>query len=111
MAYTLTVKFKDGTHTRTAHDSDLLALEALAPIVEAREKDILHVDVNPYGMVIEPGSIVEIMERGEWIGPFAVTNQSGRTPDHVVLHRSGTTVFEHYADPYNTRLVTAPATV
>lgn len=51
----------------------------------------------------EPGTQVQIMERGEWVGPFTVTDGKGRTPNHLVLRgRSG--LFEHYNDaPHNTR--------
>jgi hypothetical protein len=52
---------------------------------------------------MEPGTKVEIMERGAWVGPFIVTAREGRTPDHLVL--SGPSgLFEHYNDaPFNTR--------
>jgi hypothetical protein len=51
-----------------------------------------------------PGDDVEINERGEWVGPYTVTDGEGRTPQHLVLRgRHG--VFEHYNDaPFNTRL-------
>ena len=31
------------------------------------------------------GDKVEILERGEWVGPYKVTSEPGRTRDHVVL--------------------------
>lgn len=51
------------------------------------------------------GQAVEILERGEWIGPFTVTAHKGRTADHLVLNGpSG--LFEEYNDaPYNVRPV------
>lgn len=53
---------------------------------------------------IKAGNKVEIMEHGNWIGPFKVTSISGETPEHIVLEGpSG--IFQHYADEYNTRLV------
>jgi hypothetical protein len=50
------------------------------------------------------GDKVEIKERGEWIGPYTVTDMKGRTPDHLVLEgKHG--YFEQYNDaPYNVRL-------
>lgn len=106
--HTLTVTFTDGTYHRSHHDNDTAALDTLTPIVQAREAEIAHVDLNPYGMApIAPGTIVEIMIGGEWHGPYAVTNLIGRTPDHLVLHDHGTVTFEHYADPYNTRTAVA----
>lgn len=61
-------------------------------------------------MKFAAGTRVQIMERGEWIGPFTVTNNSGRTEDHIVLTgRSG--MFEHYADEFNTRIDPATKTV
>lgn len=53
----------------------------------------------------KPGTKVEILERGSWVGPFTVTDGVGRTPQHLVL-RGDFGVFEHYNDaPYNTREV------
>lgn len=53
----------------------------------------------------EPGAKVQIMERGEWVGPFTVTDEKGRTPDHLVL-RGRMGLFEVYNDaPYNIREV------
>lgn len=55
--------------------------------------------------LIKPGVQVEIMERGEWVGPYTVTDGVGRTPEHLVL-RGTQGKFEHYNDaPYNTRIV------
>jgi len=55
-------------------------------------------------MEIKAGDKVEILERGEWVGPFKVSDKAGRTPEHVVLEGpSGS--FEHYADaPFNIRI-------
>lgn len=106
--HTLTVTFTDGTHHRSHHDNDTSALDTLTPIVQAREAEIAHVDLNPYGMApILPGTRVEILERGSWVGPFTVTDKPGRTPDHLVLSNGSWVVFEHYADPYNTRTAVA----
>ena len=54
-------------------------------------------------MDFKAGTKVEILERGEWVGPFTVTSQVGRSADHLVL--SGPSgLFEHYNDaPFNTR--------
>lgn len=55
-------------------------------------------------MHFEPGTHVEINVRDEWVGPFTVTAQKGRTPEHLVL-RGPSGLFEHHNDaPYNTRL-------
>jgi len=55
-------------------------------------------------MEIQPGDRVEILERGEWIGPFKVSNKAGRTPEHVVLEGPNGG-FELYADaPFNIRI-------
>jgi glyoxylase-like metal-dependent hydrolase (beta-lactamase superfamily II) len=56
-------------------------------------------------MIFEPGTKVEILERGEWVGPFTVMAMTGRTPDHLVLLNPKNGVFfEHYNDaPFNTR--------
>lgn len=52
------------------------------------------------------GQQVEILDRGEWIGPFTVTNKVGRTPDHLVLEGPFGFLFEQYNDaPYNIRKV------
>lgn len=52
---------------------------------------------------IEAGSKVEILERGEWIGPFKVSARQGRTPEHIVLEGPNGG-FELYADyPFNIR--------
>jgi hypothetical protein len=51
-----------------------------------------------------PGDRVQILERGEWTGPFTVTPHTGRTPDHLVLAANGV-AFEHCADTFNTRHV------
>lgn len=57
-------------------------------------------------MKFDAGTKVEILERGEWIGPFTVTSTAGRTPDHVVLVGWHGT-FEIYNDaPFNIRPVT-----
>lgn len=55
----------------------------------------------------EAGTKVEILEQGKWVGPFTVTADAGRTPDHVVLSGpSGR--FEQYNDaPFNLRKVQA----
>lgn len=55
-------------------------------------------------MTFEPGTQVEILERGEWVGPFTVSARyEGRTRNHLVLigpHGA----FEHYNDaPFNVR--------
>lgn len=56
-------------------------------------------------MHFEPGTHVEMNVHGEWVGPFTVTAQKGRTPEHLVLRGPTGNVFEHYNDaPYNTRL-------
>jgi hypothetical protein len=52
--------------------------------------------------MFKPGTKVLIMERGSWVGPFAVTAHEGRTPDHLVL-QGDYCLFEHYADEYNTK--------
>lgn len=56
-------------------------------------------------MKFEPGTQVEIMMYGEWVGPYIVTDKVGRTPDHLVLlNPKNGVLFEQYADaPYNTR--------
>ena len=106
MPHTLTVRFTDGTHHRSTHDNDVSALETLRPIVTEREPEIVLVDINPYGMApIPPGSTVELMLHGVWTGAYTVTDRVGRTPDHLVLRSADGTVFEHYADPYNTRTI------
>lgn len=53
--------------------------------------------------MFKPNDKVDILEHGTWIGPFTVTDKSGRTSDHIVL--SGPSgMFEHYADaPFNVR--------
>lgn len=52
------------------------------------------------------GDKIEILDRGEWIGPFIVTNKVGRTPDHLVCTGPFGVIFEQYNDaPYNTRKV------
>lgn len=49
--------------------------------------------------MFKAGSQVEILERGEWVGPFMVTALTGRTSDHLVL--SGPSgLFEQYNDVY-----------
>lgn len=55
---------------------------------------------------MDAGTKVEILEQGKWVGPFTVTAQAGRTPDHLVL--SGPNgMFELYADaPLNVRPIT-----
>jgi hypothetical protein len=107
MAHALTVTFKDNTHHRSYHPNDQSALAALGPIVMTREPDITNVDINPYAMdPVSPGDHVEIRVAGSWDGPHTVTAQTGRTPDHLVLiNNSNGVLFEHYADPYNTRVV------
>jgi hypothetical protein len=55
-------------------------------------------------MGFKAGDKVEILERGEWIGPFKVSSKAGRTPEHVVLEgpNGGS---ELYADaPFNIRI-------
>ena len=60
-------------------------------------------------MELREGLQVEILEHGEWVGPFTVTNEKGRTPEHVVLiGRSGR--FEHCADDFNIRPRRLPTT-
>jgi hypothetical protein len=56
-------------------------------------------------MTFEPGAQVMILERGEWVGPFTVTGEQGRTPDHLVLRNPANGVlFEEYNDaPFNVR--------
>lgn len=56
-------------------------------------------------MVFEPGTKVEILERGEWKGTFTVTGKAGRDSEHIVL--SGPYgLFEIYNDaPFNIRTV------
>jgi hypothetical protein len=57
-------------------------------------------------MKFEAGTQVEILDGGHWIGPYTVTAQAGRTPDHVVLS-GDSNLFEVYNDaPYNLRPVT-----
>lgn len=53
---------------------------------------------------IEPGAKVDILERGEWVGPFKVQAMGGRTMDHIIL--SGPNGgFEMYNDfPFNIRI-------
>lgn len=54
---------------------------------------------------IEPRMQVEILERGEWIGPFLVTAFKGRTAEHLVL-KGPNGMFEIYNDaPFNIRPV------
>ena len=54
---------------------------------------------------MKPGTQVEILERGAWVGPFTVMAGEGRTPDHLIL-TGPSGAFEHYNDaPYNTREV------
>lgn len=60
-------------------------------------------------MELREGLQVEILERGEWVGPFTVTSQKGRTPDHVVL-RGQSGLFEHCADDFNIRPRKLPST-
>jgi hypothetical protein len=56
-------------------------------------------------MNFEPGTKVEILERGEWVGPFIVTAEVGRSADHLVL-RGPSGLFEQYNDaPFNVRPV------
>lgn len=56
-------------------------------------------------MNFEAGTKVEILERGEWVGPFVVTADAGRTPDHLVLSGACGS-FELYNDaPFNVRKV------
>ena len=56
-------------------------------------------------MTIPVGARVEILEGGQWVGPFTMTDQTGRTPDHVVL-RGPSGLFELYSDaPFNLRIV------
>ena len=51
----------------------------------------------------EPGSKVELLERGEWAGPYTVVDMPGRTYKHVAL-RGKYCDFEVYNDyPYNIR--------
>lgn len=54
---------------------------------------------------LSPGTKVEILLQGQWVGPFSVTDNVGRTPDHLVL--SGPSgLFEQYNDyPFNLRTV------
>ena len=55
-------------------------------------------------MHFEPGTQVDMLVHGRWVGPYTVTAHEGRTPEHLVLRGPGG-VFEHYNDaPYNTRL-------
>lgn len=52
---------------------------------------------------MEPGAEVEILMNGAWVGPYTVTADKGRTPEHLVL-RGPSGLFEHHNDaPYNTR--------
>lgn len=56
-------------------------------------------------MNFEPGTQVELMRYGQWEGPYTVTSQVGRTPDHLVLlNPKNGVLFEEYNDaPYNVR--------
>ena len=54
-------------------------------------------------METTPGTKVDILEGGRWVGPFTITDKSGRSSDHLVLSGSSG-MFEHYADaPFNIR--------
>lgn len=55
-------------------------------------------------MALKAGDCVDILERGEWVGPFKIYLMGGRTMDHIVL--SGPNGgFEMYNDyPFNIRL-------
>jgi hypothetical protein len=55
-------------------------------------------------MEFKVGDKVEIMEYGEWVGPFTViATEGGRTKDHIIL-KGLHTPFELYNDaPYNIR--------
>lgn len=57
--------------------------------------------------IFTPGTTVEIMEAGEWVGPFAVTHHGGRSPEHLVLRTEDEGhYFEVYNDaPFNIREV------
>jgi hypothetical protein len=55
--------------------------------------------------IFTPGTTVQILDRGEWVGPFTVTHHGGRTPDHLVL-TGPSGFFEIYNDaPHNIREV------
>jgi hypothetical protein len=72
-------------------------------LYEAADGTLHCESLEGYGDGIGPGDQVQIMERGEWVGPFTVTAQEGRTPDHLVL-RGPRGAFEHYNDaPFNMR--------
>lgn len=54
---------------------------------------------------IKTGDKVQIMEYGQWTGPYyVIATTGGRTEDHITL-KTGCCTFEHYADEYNTRKV------
>lgn len=63
--------------------------------------------LSPAESIKVPGAQVEYMQYGEWTGPFSVTGNTGRTPDHLVLRNPANGVlFEVYNDfPYNLRAV------
>ena len=53
--------------------------------------------------VFAPGSQVELLERGEWAGPYTVVDAPGRTYGHIVL-KGKYCDFEVYNDyPFNIR--------
>jgi hypothetical protein len=56
-------------------------------------------------MKFEPGTEVDILYNGAWVGPFTVTAHEGRTPDHLVLQGPRGRLFEHHNDaPFNIRI-------
>lgn len=55
--------------------------------------------------IFTPGTRVQILEAGLWVGPFTVTHHGGRSPEHLVL-TGPYGFFEVYNDaPHNIREV------
>ena len=57
--------------------------------------------------IFTPGTRVEILEAGLWVGPFTVTHHGGRSSEHLVLRTEDEgNYFELYNDaPHNIREV------
>lgn len=56
-------------------------------------------------MNFEPGTKVEMLVGGEWVGPFTVMEGTARTPEHLILMGEHGW-FELYNDaPFNVRPV------
>lgn len=61
--------------------------------------------LTPEESIKVPGTQVDVLLAGVWVGPFTVTGKKGRTHEHLVL--SGPNgMFETYNDfPFNIRAV------